>query len=664
MAEADEQWRKGDVPATKRLLAKTPPKQRGWEWDMLTWRCDAQKQSFPRGSAGVFLAWRPDGKALAVSSYIGDVHILDLRTNKLVRSIFPARGCTGGAIWLDGGKQLAMACGDGKVRILDAASGKKLRVFAGSPPNIPNTDPIISEIAVSPDQRLILTVGGNLNDKGWVRLCDLASGTLIKTFIGHRPVINAVAFNRDGKSFATAGHDGVIHIWNIARDQPISSARGHGQGNAFVYDVIFTPDGKHLATSGQDGLVHLWDAATLKRVRTFKSTGSDVRTVAVSPDGKALAGIAVDGTATLWDISTGKIVTLFRGHGHLPLSVGFSPDGKLLATSGQKSTRIWDINTRQDSVLFGRATAKPAFTCDGAKIVALGQRAEGLRTWSPDGRTMLADLKELGDSVAQVACHPANPNLLLTMRTKGRLDLWNLPDKRSEWTIPAPANKNTFRAAPAFSPDGRLMAVGSFVADIMGPRLDAVLSLYDAKSGKWIMSMSFPYGDRITATAFSPDGKYVAACSPYLYPSRKQTPGGVAIWRVSDGKHIRTLPGRDGGLYSFAFSPDGKQIALGNNNGVIRLLDIESGQSTAALDGHKYRVRSLAFSPDGRRLVSGGRTALLWDILTAQPVMTLVSDDGGYDKRFSSVAFSPDGKSVMAGGYNRKMRLWSVPPGQ
>nr|MDP7288104.1 hypothetical protein [Phycisphaerae bacterium] len=94
------------------------------------------------------------------------------------------------------------------------------------------------------------------------------------------------------------------------------------------------------------------------------------------------------------------------------------------------------------------------------------------------------------------------------------------------------------------------------------------------------------------------------------------------------------------------------------------LLDIESGQSTAALDGHKYRVRSLAFSPDGRRLVSGGRTALLWDILTAQPVMTLVSDDGGYDKRFSSVAFSPDGKSVMAGGYNRKMRLWSVPPGQ
>ncbi|MDP6635492.1 MAG: protein kinase, partial [Phycisphaerae bacterium] len=661
MAEADSQWRAGDAPETKRLLAQTATKWRNWEWDMLAWRCDAQKQSFPRGSAATFLAWRPDGKALAVSSNAGDVQVWDTTTGKLSWSLVPSYGYTGGVAWLDGGKRLVMACGDGNVRIWDSA-GKHLKVFPGAPSGaVQRTGHAISGLAVSSDQRLVLTSGGYLNEHGWVRLHDLASGKLIKVFIGHKSVIDSVAFMPGEKRFATAGRDGVVHLWNIARDKPTASMRGHGAGYAFVYDVIFTPDGKHLVTAGQDGLAHLWNTQIAKRVRTFRSTGSDIRTLAISPDGKLLAGIAVDGTATLWDLLTGKIITLFRGHGLLPLSVAFSPDGKSLATGGQKSTRIWDLSTRQEGRLFGRLSALPKFTCDGAKIAAVGGHEEGLRIWSANGRTMIADVTKLGNKVANAACHPTKPNLLIVLMDNRSLILWDMAEDKSRWTVTPKEGDKTNRSGLAFSPDGRFIAIGAHPPWLPGRTKPGGVTLYDAASGELLKKLVFPGYSTIDSVAFSPDGRYVAAASPYINSGGKQIPGGIALWRVSDGQYVRTLHGQDSGLYSFAFSPDSKRIALGNNNNVIRILDVKSAKTVATLHGHKSRIVAMAFSPDGRRLVSVGHEVLLWDMLTSQPVMTLLKDNGGYNKTFHSVTFSPDGNSIAGGGYNRQIQLWSLP---
>ena len=662
MAEADGQWHAGDVAAVKRLLTEAPPVWRNWEWGLMNWRCNAEKQSLPRGSAAMFLAWRPDGKALAVSSNVGDVQIWDLATGKILRTLFPAPGYTGGVAWLAGGKQLVAACADGQVRVWNPATGEQLKAFSGAPPGAAKTGRVITELAASPDERQILTVGGDLNVKGWVRLHDLATGKLIKSFTGHGSVIDAVAFTPDGKGFATVGRDGMAFLWDASKTQPIRSMRGHGDGFRFVYDVVFTADGKSLATSGDGGLVQLWNSKTSKIVRTFRSTGSDVRSVALSPDGSLLAGVAVDGAATLWEVSTGRRVTVLRGHGSLVLSTGFSPDGKRLATGGQRSTKIWDLRTRQEGVSFGRIGARPAFTCDGARISTFSGQSGGLHILSADGRKLITDVKELGDRIGEAACHPTNANLLAAVNAKGRLDLWNLADNRPEWTIQPPGDAKVTRRGPAFSPDGRYVAVGTFSSWFSGRRQDAIVGLYDAKSGKLLKSLTFPYSDNIISVAFSPDGLYVAAACPYLHPPGKQIPGGVALWRVSDGKYIRTLHGQDRGLYSFAFSPDSKQIALGNNNSVIRVLDVETGKVRSVLHGHKSRVVALAFSPDGRRIVSAGYKVILWDLFTAQPVMTLWNEGGRYDRRFHSVAFSPDGSAIVAGGDNLQMRLWSLPP--
>jgi tetratricopeptide (TPR) repeat protein len=108
-----------------------------------------------------------------------------------------------------------------------------------------------------------------------------------------------------------------------------------------------------------------------------------------------------------------------------------------------------------------------------------------------------------------------------------------------------------------------------------------------------------------------------------------------------------------------AFSPDGKTVLTGCQDGTARLWKADTGKPTGPPLRHPAAVGAVTFSPDGRTILTGSsdETARLWDAATGQPIgKPLEHADIVY-----AVAFSPDGKTVLTGSHRGMARLWETP---
>jgi hypothetical protein len=119
-------------------------------------------------------------------------------------------------------------------------------------------------------------------------------------------------------------------------------------------------------------------------------------------------------------------------------------------------------------------------------------------------------------------------------------------------------------------------------------------------------------GDAGTATLLAlealPD---TGVARPYLPEPELQLDG---AWR--DLRERLVIDGHTNGVFSAAFSPDGKRIVTASRDKTARLWNAETGKSIGELQGHTDGVFSAAFSPDGNRIVTASwdKTARLWEV--------------------------------------------------
>jgi WD40 repeat protein len=128
------------------------------------------------------------------------------------------------------------------------------------------------------------------------------------------------------------------------------------------------------------------------------------------------------------------------------------------------------------------------------------------------------------------------------------------------------------------------------------------------------------------------------------------------------------LRGHTADVNSVAFSPDGKTLVSGSNDGTIILWDVSNPKAPVELGqplkGHTSHVESVAFSPDGKTLASVGffaSTIILWDVSNRQSPVELDVPLGGHSIRsyVYSAAFFSDGKTLASGG-DDGIVLWDV----
>ena len=160
----------------------------------------------------------------------------------------------------------------------------------------------------------------------------------------------------------------------------------------------------------------------------------------------------------------------------------------------------------------------------------------------------------------------------------------------------------------------------------------------------------------VCCVRFSQDGNYVATgCNraARIYDVRS----GVLVTCLQDEN-----VDKDGDLYirSVCFNPDGRYLATGAEDKLIRVWDINRKEIKTTFSGHEQDIYSLDFSHQGRYIASGSgdRTVRVWDIETDSQILCLPIDDG-----VTTVAMSPDGSSVAAGSLDKSVRVWDTRSG-
>jgi WD40 repeat protein len=158
------------------------------------------------------------------------------------------------------------------------------------------------------------------------------------------------------------------------------------------------------------------------------------------------------------------------------------------------------------------------------------------------------------------------------------------------------------------------------------------------------------------AVAFSPDGKQLA-----IGGGTEDSPA-LRVWDLAARKFTADLKGHTSAVWTVAYSADGKMLASGGYDNTARVWDLASGKETARIDAFADRVTGVAFSPDGKTLAacSNDGSAVLFDLAANKVKFPLKK----HTASVRGVAFSPDGKLLATVGKDNQALIWNPETGK
>ena len=340
-----------------------------------------------------------------------------------------------------------------------------------------------------------------------------------------------------------------------------------------VTSIAYSSDGNFLVSGSWDYCVVIWNASTGEMIKKLDGHKNCVRSIAVSPNNKYIAsGSSLSrniGQICIWNIESGDCLKTIDAHTEAVFALAFSPDNKFLVSGAERGRK-------KDLDLYG----------PHQKI-----QWEPVCVWNVESGEFVKTLKLSNDA----------------------------------------ADTATNVQALTFSPDNKFIVAGR------GPgwkRNGGTIHIWNAESGELIKILK-GHTKVVNSVAVSPDSKLILSGSSDKTIRLWNIESGECVKILSDPKTYKHIQSGENEVKSVAFSPDGKRIVSGMTDATVRVWNVESGKNSEIIfkgdilkgneklghfypDGKVYNrwVNSVAWSPDGKHVASGcgDRVLRVWDV--------------------------------------------------
>ncbi len=406
--------------------------------------------------------------------------------------------------------------------------------------------------------------------------------------------LTLLAWSEDERYVAATGADNNVYVWRVDDRRLVAQMKGH---LSQATDLSFLHGGRVLQTSGWDGSFRFWEVATGRQLLNVPISGY---TYGFSTDGRRLYRVG-RGMVQEFDVDPDLECRPFLFRGPKVYSIDFLRGTSLLATGDQQGAALWDVDSGDlKGSLHTGPSSYALFTPNAGMMVVYGEQDRRL-TVRPLHVDNLSHTVTVESAVAARAYDSLEP---VHCSADGRRLICGHGSSLSVLDLPRLDRERLLEPHPgissaALSPDGRwAVSAGHHAVNT---------KVWDTATRRCVAELPT---SSLTNVVFTPDGHWLVTGNQLAFQ----------FWRVGTWTLERETPrAREAGLMgAIAFSPDGRQAALGVSMSGFELVDSSSGAVRARLECPADNLLAMpsAFSPDGVYFAAGTEAGIVyvWDL--------------------------------------------------